>query len=266
MNIERVRNYNTWALAAISSLGALLLLIGVLTLTLELIRSLPSSKSDVGVSVSETFDQTDNKTQVRPPALASFDQWLLVDTLAQIYALPLGQAGVAQPEPRSGRLFAKSDYSSHYLPEGHAHNMVIYQAAQQQSRLLWPQAVHLIQYSVEQLGRQSLLCLWLSPVDTNNDGFTNLADQTQVQIYQPSTQQLHTVAVEGASVRELFFLHPVALVGLRVSFDKNKDRQFDHTDPSAFYTYSLEKQELRPVIDDQLSKQAQEMVANAAKQ
>lgn len=245
---DKLKRYNQVLLAIISTMALLFVLIGGI-MALSVIYDELSWKNQYTEPSIIADRQTDQMLgdSVRKQ-LISFERLILLDTVKQIYMLPVKQANLADAEyiDDSDLLgltnsFTVSVGNSNYYGNGQFYNnILIWDKISGSMSELFKTRVSINYFDRLKLEEGEIVVMSVSNMDTNSDGRLNRQDLQMLCIYHVPDNRLIQVKANNRTHLRLEKLYESDdLIGL-FGTDKNENGEFNkNTEPRFFYRIDL---------------------------
>jgi hypothetical protein len=230
--MEKWQKYNQKLLAVGGTLVIVLivsvvLVTGVLLIT-ELINSRRSYRIEDHSLTIESSDTANTGLVVKKDI--SFDRPQLIDTLAEIYLIPVSQVNLEKPEfiasdSRVSQTSEKSayDYHTKFKYFGAFNNLMIYDAAKDEQKFLFDERIYIPGFSAEVIAGNVYLIIQGVVNDTDGNGKLNSDDLQDLYIYGLKDRQLAKFSFSGMSYDDFYVLNRKAEMLLSWFEDKNND-------------------------------------------
>lgn len=263
--MDKLARYNQKLLAAI---GTLTLVATALILIISLIFwiiSLSSNYSSVDntLQVPDSVSQDDGKIK----QLVSFQEPELVDTLNNIYIIPVTQRTLEKPVNKKEYRIAKEAYSSsndYYSSDwgiGSYNNLIVYRKNEAQKRVLFDSRINITRYHHTIIQDNFYLFIIGTKGDTNKDGAYTNDDLDNLYIYDFENEYLKTISLEHGGFKSSNNLYETEEMILSFGMDIDNDGKFDELrEPVRLKHYSIFLDELTDFIPGDMHDQLQEIV------
>lgn len=260
--MDKLARYNQKLLAVIGTLAlATLSVILIISLFFWIITLSDNSSSvDNTLQVTDSLKLSDGKIN----QLISFEDPELVDTLNNIYIIPVTQRTPNKPVEKENTRFSKigsysNDYS--YGREGSYNNLIVYRKNEMQKQALFNYRINITRYYDRTIQGRVYLFIVGSKGDTNKDGAYSYDDLDNLYIYDIENNYLKTISLEHASYEGSDNLYETEQMVLSFGLDINNDGEYDDSrEPIRLKHYSISMDELTDFIPNELHEQLQKMV------
>ena len=257
---DKLKRYNQVLLAIISTMALVFVLVGGI-MTLSILYDELSWKDQYTEPSIIADRQTDQMLgdSVRKQ-LISFERLILLDTVKQIYILPVKQANLADAEyiDDSDLLgltnsFTVSVGNSNYYGNGQFYNnILIWDKISGSMSELFKTRVSINYFDRLKLKEDEIVVMSVSNMDTNSDGRLNRQDLQMLCIYHVPDNRLIQVKANNRTYLKLEKLYESDdLIGL-FGTDKNENGEFNkNTEPRFFYRIDLETGNLELLVKEE---------------
>ena len=258
---DKLKRYNQVLFAIISTMVLVFVLFGGIMILSTLYDELrwKDQYDEPSIIADKQIDQMLGDS-VRKQ-LISFDRLILLDTVKQLYMLPIKQANLADAEyiDDSGLLgltnsFTVSVESTSYYGGGQFYNnILIWDKISGSMSELFKTRVSINYFNRLKLEESEIVVMKVSNMDTNSDGRLNSQDLQLLCIYHVSDNRLIQVKAKNRSYLRLEKLHESDdLIGL-YGTDKNENGEFDRNiEPRFFYRIDLATGNLELLVNEEL--------------
>ncbi len=277
MKIEKIKNYNQRVLAVFGTLGVIVVLVLVILLTKLLIDEFgwlhPYRNSDTGILSSDKIEelQKENKRQ----QLISLKFPKLVDTLNQVYIIPVSRIDLAKPELiNDGVLDLYDSDFRNVLNEqyccsppdgknffGEFINMIIWDYRTQKTKTLFDLRVNFNEIQVDYFSDDILVTFKAATEDTREDGFINLADLKGLYVYSLRNEKLYKVSLPNSDVLDYQYIRGTRDLIIQFAIDKNENGScFQEIEPTIIKKYDYAKKQLVDIVDQETISELQKVL------
>ncbi len=254
--IDKVKNYNQVILAIAGTVCVMILIFCAILLLIEMSNSWSRrAYHNDGILATEKTDLL-NKDSLRKQII-SFSRIEVVDSINQLYVLPVTQANLDDEEKYDDIIDYKSSSSKlsmSYYSRAY-NNLLLYDAKTKSSEIIFNFRLSISDYFLYTLDELKLIVITASINDTNEDGLLNDKDFQSLFIYDLSKQQLFELNVEE-NYTILNALVPAKSNQLIAHFgiDRNHNNRFDiQAEPKVYYDVDFNTMSLNELIaEDQL--------------
>ena len=262
MKIEKIKNFNQYVLAVVASLGAILMLVFVVMALGELFRDMkywfrPAQNQNI---VAEDVAQKNLKENKRTH-LVSFKEFILVDTVRQVYLMPVSQTKLLQYEKMDDGLLSltnkvgsRDSYGYNYYSSNN--NILIY-SGNSFERKVFDKRVNINEIHIEKVKQEPIVLLAVIHEDSNKDNVLEEGDLRTLHIYSTKNKKLHSIKVPNSTFLNFHILNSKNEVVIRLGLDRNKNGKFDWDEPAIFKHYSLTDKTLTDLVNKELMQELQ---------
>jgi hypothetical protein len=280
MKIEKIKNFNQIILAIAGIFGLILLIIFITMAVSELFWSWNrgSSGRDTTITNSllsddkiEMLNQDNQRLQI-----ISYESPKLIDTLNAVYIIPVSVSTLNKPETveevfdvfddgllgltsgfSSGR--GKGFYNENYF-DGLFVNLIVYKPVENKTILLFNERIMLGRLRTFEFKDDILLVFFTAEKDTNNDGFINFKDDTNLCIYSLKTGKMRRISEGTNSVTNYQFIENSKDLLVEFSLSQYNDVKFKSHKPRRIMRYEFETDKLSEVVPAEIQQQMQNLV------
>jgi hypothetical protein len=276
MNIEKIKNYNQIVLSIIGTIGValgILALISFLFLALnDVFRVFDSNNDyqDPGIVTEESVngDEGENANKL----LVSYSFPTLIDTIGQVYLIPIGYKTNYELQDEYKRDLLSKDktaetyggynsYDYSYSEQTYV-NMVIYDSKTGISEILFKQKLLLGSFTIQNFKDDVFLLMEAALADTDKDGKITMTDNNSLFIYSTRNKSLKHLQYKDKSL--INYTNIPTSKDYMVRFGIEPDRWGEtktNTDLSVICKYVYDQDQLLLVNDEKMQKELQEIVA-----
>jgi hypothetical protein len=277
MKIEKVKNYNQKLLAVLGTIGAIFLMVALISFISMMIQEYRRSSSyndvETGILSDEKIEklQKENKRE----QVISYETPKLIDSLNSVYIIPVFHKTLNEKEDINGLLNAYSSSDKFYEKSdsrysggfyGAYNNVIVYNPNDGTNKKLFNKRVNFNNINTEYFDNEILLLIKASEKDTYKDGVINLEDFKSLYIYSFSQKVMKKIGIDGMDVYDYKFLHYSTDLIIEFGIDKNNDGQYqDYNEPTLIKKYDFENGELIDVVDQKISSELQKTLEGTEK-
>lgn len=263
--MDKLARYNQKLLAAIGTLALVAVAVILIITLIVWIISLSSNYSSVDntLQVPDSLGQDDGKIK----QLVSFQEPELVDTLNNIYIIPVTQRTLEKPMNKKDYRIVKEAYSSSndfYYSDwgiGSYNNLIVYRKNEARKRALFDFRINITRYHHRIILDKFYLFIVGTKGDTNKDGAYTNDDLDNLYIYDFENEYLKTISLEHAGFEGSNNLYETEEMILSFGMDINNNGEFDELrEPIRLKHYSIPMDELTDFIPGDLQDQLQEII------
>lgn len=240
--IDKIKNYNQIILAIAGTIGVLFLFFAAFFALEELSRSFFDSKinrSNQGILAIEETNEL-NKDSLRKQII-SFNRIQVVDSVNQIFLIPVTQANLAGAEKDNeilGLMNTKSisrSYEKFY--RNIYNNLVLYDKLKNESQILFDERISIENFIVHENAGDKFIVIPGCNIDSNKDGYLNEDDLQELFIFNLQNRIAH------------------------FGIDRNNNGVFSgSSEPMIFYRINLEKMNKEEFVNQDQIKQLQTLL------
>ncbi|MFT4612745.1 MAG: hypothetical protein ACI9OT_002135 [Gammaproteobacteria bacterium] len=278
MKIEKIKNYNQKLLAVLGTIGVLFLTIALLafiTFSILDFNDYREEPFETGILSDEKIEelQKENKRE----QVISYQTPKLIDTLNQIYIIPISHKSLNEQEEINGKtlkLITSSNdynyetdqrYSTRYY--GDFNNIIVYDQKTENTKKLFDKRVNFDDIKTEYFSDDVLLLFKVAEKDTYKDGVINLLDYKSLYIYSINEKKLKKIVSTGLDVHSYKFLNNSKDLVIRFGIDKNSNGKHEgYNEPTILKKYNFQTETLTDIIDKKTSSQLQKMLEGTKKE
>lgn len=258
--MDKLQRYNQKLLAVGGTMLISFAVIVFLLVSVMLLREFFQSRRDYRVDdrslVTEESPDPEAATVVKKDI--SFEQARLIDTLNQVYLIPVAQVNLEKPEIIENRselvskesYAAKTDYVK-YSYSGAYNNIMMYDAKADSSVFLFDEKLYISDFYVEAQQKDVLLFIKAASVDTNEDHKLNFDDLLDLYVYRVGTEKPVKISYAQLSFYDYYILHNQDFVLTSWYADKSKDGEVQPAqEPKRLKLMSLSDFSIQNFISD----------------
>lgn len=276
MKIDKVKNYNQKLLAVLGTIGAIFLvvaLISFISIVIQEHRRSSYNDPETGILSDEKIEklQKENKRE----QVISYETPKLIDTLNSIYIIPVSHKTLNEKENINGLLNAYS-YSEEFYKKpdsrysggfyGAFNNVIIYNPNNGNNKKLFDERVNFNDIKTEYFDKEILLLIKASEKDTYKDGVINLKDFKSLYIYSFSQKKMQKVGIDGMDIYNYKFINNSQDLIIGFGIDKNNDGQYEeYNEPILIKKYDFESGLLTDIVDQKTSSDLQKTLEGTQK-
>lgn len=265
MKIEKLKNYNQKLLALLGTILTMMALVALILFVSFALSEIPrwfqSSSSTTGVLSDESVEelQRENKRQ----QLISFQMPQLVDTLNQVYIIPVGHKTLNRPEEIDdgvlgllntfdGPSIKDKRFSRRYY--GSFNNLLVYDLKANKTQKLFDERINFNNIRTEYLANDILVIFEAAKKDTYKDGVINLKDYKCLYVYSMNERKLKEIEIENADVRNFSLIPNSRNLMIQFGLDKNGDGHYTTGNEPAFVRmYEFSTGKLIDLVDENMT-------------
>ena len=267
MNIEKVKNYNQVMLSVIATAGVAIAVIGLISFVFFLLNDVfsvfqrSSQSTETGIPTAENYADESSKKMDKLYITYNFPE--IIDSANQVYIIPIGHRTNQEIRDQysrfsfsSGSSYGYSSDSKYYNDNYTYVNMMVYDAKNAKTEILFKQKILIIEYSTEHFKDDAFLLMEAALDDTNKDGQISSEDLTSLFIYSVRTGILKHLEYKDKSV--LYFKNIPGTKNFMVKFGIDAARQYENnsnSDMSVLCKYLYDMDQLQVINDENTQKE-----------
>ena len=263
--INRIKNYNQVILAIAGTIGVILLIIAGIFALEEVTRSVFSStnRSNQGILAIEETNEL-NKDSLRKQII-SFNKIEVVDSINQIFVIPVTQANLAAAET-SGELLGLMNTKSIGRYEkfyGNIYNnLVLYDKLKGESEIIFNERISIEDFIIHEYKQNKFIVIPSCNKDSNKDGYLNEDDLQELFIFDLQNRKLNKIeSRENYTTLRVFKADKSTELIAHFGIDRNNDGIFKRsTEPMIFYRINLENMKIEEFVTPDQIKKLQELL------
>ena len=250
--MQRIKNYNQIMLAIAGTVGVIILIFSAIMLLMQLTRSwsYDNNRDNSGVIATEETNEL-KKDSIRKQII-SFNSIEVIDSVSQLFLLPVGQANLANKEKFDTQLFnAKNSIGDYSYRNYYYNNLVIFDAISSESKIIFEERLSIERYFIHEINNEKYIVIEGAKTDTNKDGILNSNDFQDIFIYDMQKKQLSEIKTQD-NFTTLSVIRPQRSNQLVAQFgiDRNNNFNFEgKTEPKAYYKIDLNSMTLQEFIN-----------------
>jgi hypothetical protein len=268
MKIEKVKNYNQKMLAALSTILVIMAAIGLILLAVYLIKELlPYRNQGNNTLLSDDKVEQLKKDSLRSQII-SYDSPVLIDTLNQVYLIPVTVNTLRKPEPARALLdvssggrrgtWEKNVDMSYY---GTFNNLLIYDNRKNVTFRISDKRFIGDDLTFRYLDDDNLITFSGAETDTNKDGVITMDDFKSLFVYSFKENRLRRISYTNSTVLSFERVLPSKDLLITFGVDRNKDNKYDEdSEPQIIMKYSFMADALTPIVNKDLEKELQKII------
>ena len=269
---KKLNDYNQKILAAIGTIVlcglCVLIFLGGYALIKELIEdSNRRNRFDNALTVHDK-DEEELAPQIRSQEI-SFETPRLIDTLQNIYLIPVSQVNLEDPEyiyaEEEGIAALASSYEkgsfSTYRYSGSYNNIVIYSKNDDHKTAVFKSKVNINSFRNYFIKDKQYLLMRGTLTDSNKDGKLKGSDLQEFFIYDIQEKSLQTIGFDKMGLVDYSILFDTDEIVLRFAKDKDGDGEIDsYAEPTFLKVYSIANSKTEDLIDPNLVDEIQSQI------
>lgn len=272
MKIEKIKNYNQKILAVLGTIAiifALIALFSFIFFSISDYRRYNYDDDDSGILSEEKIEelQKENKRE----QVISYKTPKLIDTLNQVYMIPVSHKTLNEPEEIDTKTLALLSSSNDYNLEsdqrysrsyyGDFNNIIIYNQDTGTTKKLFDGRVNFNDIEVEYFSDDIFLLFTVAEKDTHKDGVINLRDLKSLYMYSIKEKTIKRIDKIGMDVYSYKFLNNSKDLIISFGVDKNDNGKYEeHNEPILLKRYSFKTNKLIDVIGEKTNAELQKVL------
>jgi hypothetical protein len=277
MKIEKVKNYNQKLLAVLGTIGAIFLVVALVSfifIAIQESRRYDYNEPETGILSEEKIQELQKENKRKQ--VISFESPILVDTLNLNYIIPVSHKTLNGTEDIVGLLnaFTSSDskiskknddrYSRRFY--GVFNNVILYDGKKGTNNKLFNNRLNFEKIETEYFDDEILLLIKASDKDTFKDGVINLKDFSSLYIYALNEGEMRKIEISGMDVFHFNFIEKTKDLIIEFGVDKNNDGFYEnYNEPTIIKRYDFKNQKLVDIIDPKISSELQKLLEGTEK-
>jgi hypothetical protein len=277
MKIEKVKNYNQKLLAVLGTIGAIFLVVALVSfifIAIQESRRYDYNEPETGILSEEKIQELQKENKRKQ--VISFESPILVDTLNLNYIIPVSHKTLNGTEDIVGLLnaFTSSDskiskknddrYSRRFY--GVFNNVILYDGKKGTNNKLFNNRLNFEKIETEYFDDEILLLIKASDKDTFKDGVINLKDFSSLYIYALNEGEMRKIEISGMDVFRFNFIEKTKDLIIEFGVDKNNDGFYEnYNEPTIIKRYDFKSQKLVDIIDPKISSELQKLLEGTEK-
>ncbi|KAA6302857.1 MAG: hypothetical protein EZS26_001027 [Candidatus Ordinivivax streblomastigis] len=276
MNIEKIKNYNQKILALVGTLGVVLLVIFIIMMIPELLRTFYRGHYDNTPSGLLADDKVGslNQENLRKQLISYESPWL-IDTLNTVYIIPVSiqtlkkaeevpvadEALMSLMDTYSDFTVSKKGYHNTRQFEGNYANLILYKPSENKTQSLFNERIMIGNVQAYYFKDDILLVFYSAEKDTNKDGIIGLNDTRNLCLYSLNKGTLKKISDSDNSVEDYQFIENSKDLLVEFQLKQYKDSQFKNSRiPGKIMKYGYDSQELTDIIPQKIQEDMQKLV------
>jgi len=274
MKIEKVKNYNQKLLAVLGTIGAIFLIVALVSfifIAIQESRRYDYNEPETGILSEEKIEklQKENKRE----QVISYETPILIDTLKLKYIIPVSHKTLDEKEDigLNGLLngFTDSDFNISKKKDdrysrrfyGAFNNIILYDGKKGTNNKLFNNRINFEKIETEYFGDEILLLVKASSKDTFKDGVINLKDFNSLYIYAFNERKMRKIEISGMDVSNFKFINKSKDLIIEFGIDKNKNGSFEsYNEPTIIKRYDFKKEKLVDIVDAKINSELQKLL------
>lgn len=273
MKIEKVKNYNQKLLAVLGTIGTIFLVVALIAFVSIMIQEYRRSNYNDSVETGILSDEKIKELQKenKREQVTSFQTPKLIDTLNQVYIIPVSHKSLNEPEEIDSKILALMSHSNDYDTEsdrrysrgyyGDFNNIIVYNQKTEDTKKLFDKRVNFDDIKAEYFSDDIFLLFKVAEKDTYKDGVINLLDYKSLYIYSINEEKLKKIESNGMDVFSYKFLNNSKDLIIRFGIDKNNDGKYEeYNEPTILKKYNFLTEKVTNLVGEKVSSELQKML------
>ncbi len=277
MKIEKIKNYNQKLLAVLGTITIIFALVGLISfvsISISEYRRYNVDDVETGILSDEKIEelQKENKRE----QVISYQTPKLIDSLNQVYIIPVSHKSLNEPEEIDGKLLGLLNSSNDYENEsdqrysrsyyGDFNNIIVYNQKSDNTKKLFDKRVNFDDIKTEYFEDDIFLLMKVAEKDTHKDGVINLLDFKSLYIYSINEKKIKKIENEGMDVVSYKFLNNSKDLIVRFGIDKNNNGKYEgYNEPTILKKYDFQTKKITSVIEEKINSELQKMLEGTEK-
>jgi hypothetical protein len=260
--MNNLKKYNQILLAVFGSLAVLgltlLLCIGLYEMVIKWTRNNDVYNNPNDLIVNNVSDTSNVilKTQE-----LTFSLPILLDTIPEIYVIPVSQVSLAKPElyepefsPSMGRIRNKINFPR----KGNFNNLIIFDGIKNERFPIFNEKINITSYQYLEISDSKYLLIIGGTKDSNGDNKLNNSDLKSFYVYNLGSRKLNTISFNDYGLISYSRLYGKDELILQYGHDKNKNGEFNsYEEPNILKRLTLSSMQAEDFIESELIHNAQ---------
>jgi hypothetical protein len=273
--MEKLKKINQILFFVMASLAIIMLIIGLFTIIREHFFDRYRDYDDSVVSnlKAEKLIEENKRSQ-----LIEFDSVDLVDSLNQIYIIPVRQKNLRKLQdiedpptlnievedmPITAQESYKPSSSSYLYYYGYNtfNNILIYNGKTKISHPIFSNRIAIIDYIVYSIKNEKHIFIVACDEDDNSDGKFDKNDKLKIFTYNISKKELNQITKKGDFILASWRLHYSDNIVLKIGIDIDNDNKFSSEyEPEIFKTFDVKNETYNDLIDLEIRSKLQDIL------
>jgi hypothetical protein len=252
--IEKIKNYNQIILAIAGTIGVIFLFFAAFFALEEMSGDFFDSPNDNNrgiLAIEET--EALNRDSLRQQII-SFNRIQVVDSIHQLFLLPVTQANLAAAERDHeliGLMNTKSIGRSYEKFYGNIYNnLVLHDKLKDESTIIFDERISIEDFIIHESGQNNYIVIPACIVDSNKDGYLNEKDLQELFIFDLQSRTLHKIeSKENYTTLSVYQPNKSNDLIAHFGIDRNKDGLFESSsEPMIFYKINLDNMKIEAFV------------------
>jgi len=185
--------------------------------------------------------------------LISYNHLYLVDSLRNIYLLPVSQIKLEDPEELRVSYLKVPNYS-YYMNSKQFNNMVIVNLNEQKNKILFKNRTCIVDYHIFSLNTKKYLFMLICNKDTNKDMILNERDLLELYLYDFENEKIEILSEKPDYILDLDFINRRNQVMVTIGIDRDNDNIFNRKyEPVILKRIDIESKEIVELMDEEVN-------------
>lgn len=223
-----------------------------------------SNTNNQGILAVEETDAL-NKDSLRKQII-SFNKIQVIDSIHQIYLLPVTQANLAQAE-KDNKLLGLSNtksigrsYTRYY---GNIYNnLVLHDKLNNETQIIFEERISIEDFIIHEDDNNKYIVIPGCNVDSNKDGYLNEDDLQELFIFDLQKRKLNKInSKENYTTLKVYKPKGSSDLIAQFGIDRNKNGVFNSkNEPMIFYSVNLDRMKIEEYINQEMMEELQSLL------
>ncbi|MCK4663066.1 MAG: hypothetical protein KAT68_09390 [Bacteroidales bacterium] len=267
MDINKIKDFNQKVLAIFGSLAIVLIAIVIIWTITEYFRSMSYNRyNDEPEIVSNEKAQENYDKNIRTHQV-SFESFRLVDTINNVYLIPVSQSALKLEEYISkkdkssngtlGLLDMYGGYSDFYYDYRSYNNALIYDSRDTSIQKLFESRLSINRINIEKIAGKPFVLIAATDKDTNKDDILDASDSKTLYIYSVDSKTLTEIKSKNTDFVDYKVISGKEQLIIKYGLDKDKNGTYNWDEPMIMKLYSIRDNKLSDLIASDLINELQ---------
>jgi len=262
--IDRIKNFNQVILAIAGTIGVLLLICLAFLALDELSRTFfrSSDSNNQGILAIEETDVL-NRDSLRKQII-SFNRIQVVDSINQIFLIPVTQANLAAAENDNGQLMNTKSIGRSYgkFYSNIYNNLVLHDKIKNDSQIIFEERISIENFIIHESGQKKYIVIPGCNTDSNSDGYLNEDDLQELFIFDIQNRKLNRIeSKENYTTLKVYQPNKSNDLIAQFGIDRNSNGIFNNkNEPMIFYRINLEKMVIEEFVSQKQIEELQSLL------
>lgn len=259
--MERIKRLNSILFTVMSSFIIIAFIFLLIKLIAELIPRNYNRPDYEMISNELTAENAEENIRTQ---IISYDQLTLVDSLRNIYIMPVSQLKLEKPEELTVAYCQIPDFSYYYRSGSLFNNMIVVNLNMQKSRILFHKRICIVDYRILKIDSKKYLFMLACNTDTNKDNLIDGKDLLELYLYDFEKENIEILSKKPEHILDLDFITPRNQVLVTIGIDRNKDKIFNRQyEPLILKRIDLKTKEIVEILDEEVTNDLQSILDGA---